>query len=170
MHIEYIEFNGEKYPDFQASGNAARWIMPLAQYYCKGENGLDIGYCREEWKIPGAFGVEPSIDPKYDTVNLPNDGKSNCFDYIFSSHCLEHIKENWATVLDFWLSKIKVGGILFLYLPHKSQIYWNPENNRKHIHKFSGKEIKLYLQNQGCEVILTPVDYNNSFAIIAEKK
>lgn len=164
MQIEYITFNGKKYPKFQSEGNAARWIMPLAQYYCKG-SGLDIGSNKIEWSIPASLCIDPIINPKYHAMELPADE----WDYIFSSHCLEHVKENWPNVLDYWLSKIKVGGILFLYLPHNSQEYWHPTSNRKHVHSFSGSEIADYLTSLGHEVLLTPVDYNNSFAVICEK-
>lgn len=161
--MEYIEFNGNSYPYWQAQGNAARWIMPLATEVCKG-TGYDIGYSKEAWMMPGAIGIEPSIDPAYDAMRLPADK----VDYIFSSHCLEHVKENWPNVLDYWLSKIRARGVLFLYLPHVSQEYWHPENNRKHVHKFEGPEVVAYLRKY-CEVYLTPVDYNNSFAVIARK-
>lgn len=164
MGLEFIEFEGNTYPKFQSEGNAARWIMPLAQYYCVGV-GLDVGYSKEKWMLPGAIGIEPSIDPQYDAMRLP----VGEFDYLFSSHCLEHVKENWYIVLDYWLSKIKKGGILFLYLPHESQVYWRPENNRKHIHSFNGKEIAEYLKTKGYPFIITSQDFNNSFTVICEK-
>ena len=166
--MEYVEFNGVKYPKFQSEGNAARWIMPLAMYYCQPtgkEKGLDIGSCRHEWAMPNALSVDPVLTTSMDAMRLP---VGILWDYIFSSHCLEHIKENWANVLDYWLSKIKPGGVLFLYLPHKSQEYWNCENNRKHIHVFTGDEIANYLKKKCSDVYLTPVDYNNSFAVIAQ--
>lgn len=159
--IKTIEFKGHTYPQFQAEGNAARWIMPLALEVCKG-HGLDIGYNRDEWKLQGAEGIDPSIDPSQDAMNLLDDEN----DFIFSSHCLEHIKENWMNVLDYWMSKLRDGGVLFLYLPHKSQIYWLPENNRKHIHSFDGNEIADYLRSKCYSPWLTPVDYNNSFAVV----
>lgn len=164
MPIEYINFKGINYPSFQAQGNAIRWIMPLAQYYCKG-NGLDIGCSKQEWCFPNSVPIDPAIN-EYDAMNLPH-GK---WDFIVSSHMLEHLQGNWADCLDYWLSKIKDGGILFLYLPHSSQLYWHPESNRKHVHKFNGNEIADYLRSLGHEVLLTPVDYNNSFAVVCEKK
>ena len=30
-----IKFNGKEYPEFQANGNAARFIMPFAKEVCK---------------------------------------------------------------------------------------------------------------------------------------
>lgn len=163
--IEVIEFNGKKYPHFQGSGNAARWVMPLAQHYCKG-SGYDIGYSKEEWKLPGAIGIDEAHTAPFNAMNLPCDG----MDYLFSSHCLEHVKENWYTVLDYWLSKLKVGGIMFLYLPHKSQEYWLPKNNRKHVHSFDGSEINEYLESLGHTVFCSGVDLNNAFVVVCEKK
>jgi hypothetical protein len=170
MQLEFIEYKGSKYPKFQQEGNAARWIMPLANYYCQPEinKGLDIGYFKEDWMLKGAIGVEPSIDGKYDAMNLPNNKLG--WDYIFSSHCLEHVKENYYNVLDYWISKLKKGGILFLYLPHSSQVYWQQENNRKHIHSFDGFEIEMYLNDLGHKVyVATYPDFNNSFVVICEK-
>lgn len=167
MPLEWIEFGGVKYPKHEGIGNAAQWIMPLAKFYCKGENGLDIGYSKPEWKFPGAFGVEPTIDPEYNAMSLPY--QKDGWDFIFSSHCLEHVKENWMNVLDYWLSEIKVGGIMFLYLPHTSQTYWHPKNNRKHIHSFNGDEIRDYLTRMGHNVFVGGCDANHSFVVICER-
>jgi hypothetical protein len=164
MPLNFIEFQGRYYPEHQAIGGASLWIRPLAQYYCVGR-GLDIGYYKEAWMLPGAIGIEPSIDHHYHAMNFPGEE----YDYLHSSHCLEHVKENWCNVLDYWLSKLRIGGILFLYLPHKSQGYWNVTSNRKHIHQFNGKEIRKYLSDLGHKVYLSGVDHNNSFVVIAEK-
>lgn len=165
MSLEFIEHNGIKYPSHEAEGNAAQWIIPMAKRYCKG-NGVDIGCNREEWKFPGSFPIDPSMD-EYDAMDWPD--FQYPIDYVFSSHCLEHIKENWYNVLDYWLSKIKVGGIIFLYLPHKSQTYWHPSSNRKHIHSFDGDEIGEYLRNLGHRVFVGGCDANHSFVVICEK-
>lgn len=164
MPIETITFNGADYPKFQSEHNSARWVMPFAKHYCKGL-GYDIGYSKADWKIPGAHGIDIEHTKPLNAMNLPN----TPMDYIFSSHCLEHIKENWYNVLDYWLTKIKIGGIIFLYLPHKSQEYWLPENNRKHIHSFDGSEIEAYLTKLGHKVIRGGVDLNNSFVMVCEK-
>jgi len=165
MGLKFILHAGVKYPEHQAIGNAAQWIMPLAKYYCRGV-GLDIGYSKEEWKFPNAIGIEPTIDPRYNAMCLPD---FDAYDYIFSSHCLEHVKENWYNVLDYWLSKIKVGGILFLYLPNKTQSYWQAISNRKHVHEFMGDEIGQYLRDLGHAVYVSGIDANHSFCVICEK-
>lgn len=165
MPLNFITHNNNQYPEHQAIGGASLWIRPLAQYYCKG-TGLDIGYSKECWMLPGAIGIEPTIHHAYDAMRLP----TGQFDYIHSSHCLEHVKENWCNVLDYWLSKIKIGGILFLYLPHKSQSYWNVTSNRKHVHEFDGSEISKYLNHLGHDVYVSGCDFNNSFVVICEKR
>jgi hypothetical protein len=93
-------------------------------------------------------------------------------DYIFSSHCLEHLP-HWVNALDYWLSKIKNGGVLFLYLPHFDQEYWRPWHNRKHIHCFTPDIIKKYLQdniliNQET-IFVSEKDLNYAFMAVAEK-
>jgi hypothetical protein len=164
MPLEFIEFKGKQYPKFQSEGWALQWIMPLAKYYCSGY-GVDIGFKKSEWCFPGAHGIDPAFGDG-DAMNI-------CLydlDYLISSHCLEHIKENIYTVLDYWLTRIKVGGIMFLYLPHKSQQYWHPENNRNHIHSLDQDEIGEYLRNLGHKVYVSPgPDHNNSFVVICEK-
>lgn len=169
MPIEFVEFDGVKYPAHESIGGASLWIRPLAQYYCKGENGIDIGYCKPQWQLPGTFGVEPSINTEYDAMNLPY--CEGGWDYIHSSHCLEHVKENWQNVLDNWFSVLKSGGILFLYLPHISQKYWNTQNNRKHVHQFSGDEIWEYVSNQTYfkTGFKSGPDFNHSFVVVIEK-
>lgn len=164
--IDTIQFNGKEYPAFQASGNAARFIMMFALEVCKGK-GLDIGYSNPDWKMPGAIGVEPSIDFTYDAMHLP-DGQ---FDYIFSSHMVEHFKGNFANLLDHWTTRLKEGGVLFLYLPDYSQYYWRVWNNRKHIHSLTPQILKDYLEQskQYKNIFVSGVDLNNSFAVMAEK-
>ena len=139
--MKTVNCEGADYLAHEAEGNAAKWIMPFAQYYCKGV-GVDIGYSKDEWKMPGAYGIDNG--ETWNATNIPirrvlvNDDKIE-WDFIFSSHCLEHVAANLYETLDHWIDRIKVGGILFLYLPHASQNYWQPRNNRKHVHSFTGQ-------------------------------
>lgn len=166
MPIETISFAGIKYPHFQSTGNASRFIMPFALEVCKGR-GVDIGYNKPEWKMPGAIGVEPSIDSTFHAMNLP----VGPFDYIFSSHMLEHYVGNWAEVLDYWTTRLNRDSVLFLYLPHPTQEYWLPFNNRKHIHSLSPELIKKYFDSCGWykNIFISSYDLNNSFAVMAQK-
>ena len=163
--IETVEFKGEIYPKFQTNGNAARFCMPFALELCKG-HGVDVGCHKPEWAFPGAIIVDPIIDPTYHAMCLPQ-GE---FDYIFSSHCLEHLT-SWVDALDYWATKLKSGGILFLYLPDYSQYYWRPWNNRKHNHIFTPEIIADYLTdtNQYTSAAVSGIDAYNSFIAYAQK-
>jgi SAM-dependent methyltransferase len=161
--MELVEFDGVQYPKFQALGNASQFAIPFAKYFCKGI-GYDIGFCKEEWKFPGAIGIDEQLNNGYTANNLPNEQ----VDYIFSSHCLEHVP-HWVETLEYWLSKIKPGGILFLYLPDISQKYWRPWNNRKHRHCFTSSIIKEFLTDKGCtSIYCSGIDLNNSFMVVCQ--
>ena len=154
--IKTIQYKEHTYPSFQSEGNAAQFAIPYAKHVCIG-TGVDIGCNRLEWSFPGSLPVDPIIND-YDALNFPY----NNLDYIFSSHCLEHLY-NWVNVLDYWTSKLKVGGVLFLYLPDYSQEYWKPWNNRKHLNIFSPIIIKDYLEDRNYNTIFTSqVDLNNN--------
>ena len=162
--IKTIQFNNKTYPAFQAEGFAAKFAFPFAKQVCQG-NGLDIGCNRPEWALEGAIQVDPVIDPQYDAYNLP----IGEFDYIFSSHCLEHLPD-WVRALDYWQLKLLSGGAMFLYLPHPDQSYWKPWHNRKHFHSIYPDMIKEYLVDRGWKnIFVTGCDLNHSFTVIAEK-
>jgi predicted SAM-dependent methyltransferase len=162
--IEKITFKGHEYPKFQSIGNASQFAIPFAKHVCQGE-GYDIGCMKTEWSFPGSIPIDISFNDGYDANNLP---KKNV-DYIFSSHCLEHL-EDWVSVMDYWYDTLKVGGVLFLYLPDYSQIYWRPWNNRKHLNVFSAELIYDYMVDRGYKNIFkSSIDLNNSFMIFGEK-
>lgn len=167
--IETITHNNNRYPKFQSTGNAARFCRPFAQEVCKGY-GIDIGCNRKEWAYVDACGVpalmcDPVLGDQCEAMKLPP-GK---FDYVHSSHSIEHYP-NWVDALDYWFTKLKVGGVLFLYLPDYSQQYWRCWSNRKHIHTFTPQIIGDYLVDRGwTNIFVSGVDLNNSFMAMAEK-
>lgn len=163
--INTITYKNKVYPTFQTEGHAAKFIEPFAKQVCKGY-GYDIGCMKSEWAFPGSHPIDVSFNDGYHALNLPKGD----VDYIFSSHCLEHI-DNWVQVMDYWYGILKVGGILFLYLPDYTQEYWKPWNNRKHKHIFSSKILNDYMTDKGYKnVFYSGVDLCNSFAIFGEKK
>lgn len=164
MSIRCLTYEGVVYPAFQAEGNAAQFAIPFAKQVCSG-TGYDIGCSREEWSFPGAILIDESFEDEYHALNLPDPQ----VDYIFSSHCLEHI-DSWVSVMDYWYSKLVPGGVLFLYLPHYSQVYWRPWNNRKHKHSFTMPLIRDYMTAKGyTNVFGSETDLNNSFMVVGEK-
>ena len=162
--INIIKFNNEEYPAFQSQGNAAQFCIPYALKVCTGK-GFDIGCMKKEWSLPGSIPIDLNFKDEWHATNLP---KSNV-DYIFSSHCLEHIND-WVDVMDYWYQTLKKEGVLFLYLPDYSQEYWRPWNNKKHKNIFSPSIIYDYMKNKGYNKIFkSDVDLNNSFMIMGEK-
>ncbi len=163
--IETINFNGKDYPKFQSEGFASKFAIPFAKEVCKGI-GYDIGCGKAEWALPGSIPVDFNIDGcKYDATNLPNEK----VDYIFSSHCAEHVIF-WVQMFEYWTNHLKSGGVLFLYLPHYNQEYWRPWNNRKHVNIFTPEIIKDYLLNNGyVNVFVSERDLNDSFMAMGEK-
>jgi len=167
--IETITHSGSVYPKFQSEGNAAQFATPYAKKVCKG-TGYDIGGNRLNWTFKDADGkpallIDPLYSSEYDAYKLP-DMK---VDYIFSSHCLEHLP-NWVEALDYWRTKLHDGGTLFLYLPHYSQSYWRPWHNTKHIHILTPDILRDYLTDRGWKnIFVSGVDLNNSFMVMANK-
>jgi predicted SAM-dependent methyltransferase len=162
--MDIITYEGSIYPEFQSKGNASQFSIPFAKHFCKGV-GYDIGYCKEEWKFPGAIGIDINLNNNYDANNLPDDK----VDYIYSSHCLEHV-DNWVETLELWISKLNDEGILFLYLPDFSQKYWRPWNNKKHKHCFTSEIIKEFLTDKNMKnIFISGIDLNNSFMIVCQK-
>lgn len=149
----------------QAEGNAAQFALPFAKKVCSG-HGYDIGANRIDWAFPGAMIIDPAFGSSYDANNLPVPK----VDYIFSSHCLEHV-DDWVTTLNYWVDHLRNDGTLFLYLPAFDSVYWRPWNNRKHKHVFTPEIIKSYLfaHKQLHKVYVSGVDLNNSFMAIASK-
>ena len=124
----FWEYMGELYPDYLAHGDAKSFIEHRALRYCKGY-GLDIG-CGK-WPLPNVFMIDnEEIENAY---KLNWDDKS--LDFIFSSHCFEHLdRPNEA--LAHWITKIKPGGNIFLYLPHPDMKIWSPEGPHGKKHKW----------------------------------
>jgi SAM-dependent methyltransferase len=159
-----IEFKGTAYPEFQAQGFSSQFAFPFAKHFCKGD-GFDIGCNRLEWAFPGAQPIDLNFDDGFEAYNLPD----RKVDYIFSSHCLEHLPD-WTKALDHWHDRLKLGGTMFLYLPHYDQAYWRPWNNRKHLHVFTAEIIADWLRDHGyCNVFASGRDLNHSFMVVGEK-
>ena len=162
--METIEYKGRKYPQLQTMGNAAQFAIPFALHICKGK-GYDIGCNRPEWALPGARPIDLEFDDEWHANNLPD----GIVDYIFSSHCLEHVPD-WVGTLLYWTAHIRPRGDLFLYLPHYLQEYWRPWNNRKHVNVLTPEIVADALLSIGYrDVFTTGPDLNSSFIVTGTK-
>lgn len=176
--METIEFRGKEYPKLQSEGFAAQYAFAFAEKLCKGQ-GLDIGYSKPEWKFPGSIGIDDGkmyietdaieIPDSFNAMDLPYSASG--WDYIFSSHCLEHLPD-WVGVLNYWSAKLRSGGIMFLYLPNADyQEYWRPMSNRKHLNWLQPDMLRIYFEFNGWKNIFVTQGYdlNGSFYAVAEK-
>lgn len=161
--MNLIEYNGERYPAYVQSGNAQRFIYPFAKEFCHGE-GLDIGG-KPRWTFPNAIIINKELPDEHDAMNLPGSE----WDYIFSSHTLEHL-ESPKDAVAYWYTKLKKGGVLFLYLPHYSMEMWSPFNMDEHKHAFDEHLVSDLLKDVGfCNIFASGKDLNWSFAVVGEK-
>ncbi|MCK9458628.1 MAG: class I SAM-dependent methyltransferase [Proteobacteria bacterium] len=155
-----MNYKGETYPEYIRSEHAANFILPFAEKFCSGD-GLDIGgliNCH----FPGAKIINILNHDGYDAYNLP-DGK---YDYIFSSHTLEHV-DNYVKALEYWITFLQPSGVLFLYLPHPDMEYWLPQNNRKHLHSFVPAATVKLLKDLGFKnVVHSERDLYWSFSVV----
>jgi len=100
-----------------------------------------------------------------DAMNLPE----GLFNYVFSSHCLEHL-ENPVAAIDHWKTRLVVGGVLFLYLPHPAMEYWLPQNNRKHLHTWTPEQMDKLITDLGFyDVMTSGCDLAWGFAVVGFK-
>jgi len=147
------------YPSY-LKRSGVRFIIPFAEEFCIGE-GLDIGGL-VECHFPGAQIINLTSLDSWTAENLPDEK----YDYIFSSHTLEHLN-NYVKVLKYWKNHLKKGGVLFLYLPHPDMEYWLPQNNQKHLHSFHPKDMVNLLENLGfSQVLHSERDLYWSFSVI----
>lgn len=164
--LEFKHYAGKDYPTLQLSHNAARFAKAFAAEFCKG-TGVDVGCNRPQWAlVDDALLVDPEICSEYHAMNLPG----MTFDYIASSHMLEHYIGRWQDVVEYWLTKIHIGGVLFMYLPNcEYQKYW-AWGNKKHVHRLSPSLLREYCEHMGYRHIVTDgYDLNGSFYVIIEK-
>lgn len=164
----YYKYQGQLYPEYLNNGNAVSFIKEKALTYCTGK-GIDIG--ADRWPFPGALPIQNEV---HQNANKLDSFENDSLDYVFSSHCLEHV-DDWKGALNLWITKLKPGGILFLYLPHKSNKLWRPGGPWVGMgHKWSPtyQRIIKFISSKGMEI----VEYNNrrdmywSFHVVARKK
>ena len=163
-----FEYRNKRYPLFVKEGNHTQYILPFAQKICNGK-GIDIGCAKESWAFPGADKCDLTLkSPWDDATKIPVEDEH--YDFVFSSHCLEHLDDYYAG-LEEWTRILKKGGILFLYLPSVECEYWRPANNRKHKHILYAKDIEYDLRTLGIDDVFTSnVDLAYSYAVYGVKK
>jgi len=115
------------------------------------DNGVDIG-CGLNKIHTSAIGINKILTendygyPFGAQINGVGDSlpwfSDNSLDYVFSSHCLEHIVDTKSALLE-WTRVIKKGGYLVLILPHKDYFpnIGQPNANPDHKHDFLPSDV-----------------------------
>ena len=165
---DYYEYKNVLYPRYLANHAAAPYIYDVAREYCTGR-GIDVG--AGDAAYPGAEPVQDQRDQNAYCLDRIQDAD---LDYVFSSHCLEHLA-NWQDALRLWISKLRVGGILFLYLPHESMALWQPGglwagNDHKWIPRVN--VLIDFFRKEGLEILECNDDKDEywSFHVVARKE
>lgn len=161
-------YEGKFYPDYLTVGGASHAIFSKALKFCIGE-GVDIG--AGLWPLPGARAVDLYRGPGLG--QSISDLANGTLDYVFSSHCLEHI-EDWREALHLWTSKLKPAGIVFLYLPHPDCAIWqrgSPFVGDGHKWIPTPSVVRQQLAALGCAVVCADdgPDAMFSFFVCAQK-
>ena len=155
-----FDYKGQLFPDYLKRGNACQFITPAALHFCKGK-GVDVGSGR--WPLPGARAIDFADGGDAMRVDETD------LDFVFSSHCLEHLA-NPVAALEHWRDRLVDGGVLFLYLPHPAMRYWRPQNCRKHLHLFHPEDTAEMLRDLGfVNVMHGDRDLAWSFAVVGFK-
>jgi len=142
--------------------NAKEPIEADAERWCQG-TGIDVG--GGHWPLKGARSVDDCA--KENAYNIAND--SNTLDYVFSSHCLEHL-ERPKEALEEWIRVLKKGGLLYLYLPHSDYLPWRKESMPRW-HKHNLYLIDVLEMLEGIEVVeIIAKDFWFGQKIIGRKK
>jgi len=118
-------------------------LKGIIDNYCIGK-GIEIGpgkfpYCNSKNTIFIDKFNNDSVQIISEAENLPLHDSS--FDYILSSHCLEHCPNTLKTLYE-WKRVIKGDGILVLILPHGKRTFDNGRtltNLKHHIEDYQNK-------------------------------
>lgn len=155
-----FDYKGGTYPAYLKTGNAMSFIAPAAKHFCKGY-GVDVGAGR--WPLDGAIPID--LMDAGDAMALPH----GPYDFVFSSHCLEHLADPIGALIH-WREKIRKGGVLFVYLPHPDMEYWLPQNNRKHLHSWRPADMaKIFADLGFTDIIHSERDLYWAFACVGLK-
>lgn len=142
-------YEGEFYPDYLHMGGASHLVARVAAEFCEGR-GADVG--AGLWPLPGAIPVDVWRGPG--AQRSIEEFEAGELDYVFSSHCLEHI-EDWQGALDQWSDLVRPGGTIFLYLPHPESKIWAPGSafvGDAHVWAPSPSIVKEALGERGFEI------------------
>lgn len=105
--------------------------------------GLDIGCGRDKLKLEGrqilGFDQIGSGADLEGDANILDGVAHESFDFVYSSHCLEHM-DQISTTLKMWGQVVKTGGYLYIVVPDYllyERCQWPSRYNGDHKHSFT---------------------------------
>jgi ubiquinone/menaquinone biosynthesis C-methylase UbiE len=143
--------------------------------YLKGK-GIDIG-CGTD-KLIVQEGSVDAWDLSNGDAMLIDGVADESYDFVYSSHCLEHLKDVEVSLLN-WIRIIKKGGYLYFVVPEYvlyEKMMWPPIFNLDHKQTFSYyitsdqvkrknhyhyTDVAKILKNLGMEVLITELEDKN---------
>ncbi|MGE0358779.1 MAG: methyltransferase domain-containing protein [Burkholderiales bacterium] len=111
----------------ESSKTRAQW-GELERGVLRGE-GIDIG-CGPDPVLPGVVPFDLAQGDANEIARFVH----RQFDFVYASHCLEHMREPREAIVQWW-SLVKPGGVLFVIVPDEDlyeQGYWPSRFNRDH--------------------------------------
>lgn len=133
---------------------------------------ISLDNCFDNMELGGNF-IQPDI--KVDTAEDLKILGSQSFDWVYSSHLLEHLVDPLAALKEWWRI-LKVGGKLVLYLPHED-LYpkvGTPGSNQDHKHDLNEEKVTAWMKEVGfwdmlrCEKREQDDEY--SFLMVLQKR
>ena len=101
--------------------------------------GIDIGGGSDCLRLPPDTGGVLLWDIKDGDAQYIHNLDDNQFDFVYSSHCLEHMRDITRAFTN-WLRICKPGGYLYICVPHETYYekgIWPSINNSDHKHSFT---------------------------------
>ena len=170
-----------------------RWIAALIGYFFLRLPGALLGFLLGSMLEGGAargpssggprpvfgdFGQRPVSPADFElkllslcSIVIKADGQATQreLDYVFSSHCLEHL-ERIFDALSHWYDCLRDDGFLFLYLPHPDMRYWNVGHCPKHLHTLWPVDVyRMFERLDLVNIQIGERDLAYSYAIVGQK-
>jgi len=160
--LPFLNNMSEKKINILEIGAAGAWaVLNLRDRLSYDVVSLDVCEPGDKWKN---YYKQAKINRVSTFFPFKNSKK---YDYIHTSHWLEHVK-NLNNTIDSLYEMLDTGGKLFIEVPNTEHYYWNlPVSDTPHIHFFTIKSLNKVFEKAGFKCLksgefgITFLDINN---------